>query len=269
MREWWSKVDKRKLIQCILFVCMVGLCIYTFTHPVYATDDAAISIDIASTDGSGSLSSLDVMFLLVMLSVLPSMVLICTCFTRIIIVFSLVRSALGTQQSPPNQVLIGLALFMTLFIMQPTVDRMVNEAYEPFKAGEITSEEAFQVAQVPLKEFMLKQVDKSSLNLFLEISNETVDVSEDGTLNESMMELPFSVVAPAFATSELKRAFTMGFLIFLPFVVIDLVVSSTLMSMGMVMLPPASIALPFKILVFVLANGWELLISTLIKSFRI
>lgn len=269
MRKWWSNVDKKKLIQCLLVVFMVGLCVFAFTQSVHATDDATVSIDIASTDGSGSLSTLDIMFILVLLTILPSMILVCTCFTRIIIVFSLVRSALGTQQSPPNQVLIGLAMFMTLFIMQPTINTMITEAYEPFKEGEITSEEAFEIAKVPLKEFMLKQVDKSSLNLFLEISGETVEVSEDGTLNDSMMELPFTVVAPAFATSEIKRAFIMGFMIYIPFVVIDLVVSSTLMSMGMVMLPPSSIALPFKILVFVLADGWNLLISTLVKSFNI
>ena len=269
MRKWWNQLDKKKLINALLFVCMVGLFVYAFTTQVYATGDGAISIDIASSDGTGSLSPLDIMFLLVILTILPSMVLLCTCFTRIIIVFSLLRSALGTQQSPPNQVLIGLALFMTLFIMQPTINVMLETAYEPYKAGELTSEEAFEKAKEPIKEFMLKQVDRDSLSLFMEISNTTIEIEDGTSSNEALMELPFTVVAPAFATSELKRAFTMGFLIYIPFVVIDLVVSSTLMSMGMVMLPPSSIALPFKILVFVVANGWELLISTLVKSFRL
>lgn len=269
MRKWLSSLNKKQILQIFLLVCMLGLCVYTFAQPVHATDDAAISIDIASTDGSGSLSTIDIMFVLVLLSILPSMVLLCTCFTRIIIVFSLLRSALGTQQAPPNQVLIGLALFMTLFVMQPTFDTMITTAYEPFKNGEITSEEAFKIAQEPVKEFMVKQVDKDSLNLFLEIADMELTVEEGQSANEALLELPFTIVAPAFATSELKRAFTMGFLIFIPFVVIDLVVSSTLMSMGMVMLPPSSIALPFKILVFVLANGWELLIQTLIQSFRV
>ncbi len=269
MRNWWKSVDKKKLSRNVVMLVMLGFAIACFATSVYATGENPVSIDIATTDGSGSLTALDIMFLLAFLTILPSMILLCTCFTRIIIVFSLLRSALGTQQSPPNQVLIGLALFMTMFIMQPVLKTIVDDAYEPLKNGEITSQEAIEIAKEPVKEFMLKQVDKDSLSLFLDISGESVEYSEDGTLNESMMKLPFTVVAPAFATSELKRAFTMGFLIYLPFVVIDLVVSSTLMSMGMVMLPPSSIALPFKILVFVLADGWELIIQTLIQGFRV
>ena len=186
MRKWWNQLDKKKLINALLFVCMVGIFVYAFTTQVYATGDGAISIDIASSDGTGSLSPLDIMFLLVILTVLPSMVLLCTCFTRIIIVFSLLRSALGTQQSPPNQVLIGLAMFMTLFIMQPTINVMLETAYEPYKAGELTSEEAFEKAKEPIKEFMLKQVDKDSLSLFMEISNTTIEIEDGTSSNEAL-----------------------------------------------------------------------------------
>lgn len=234
---------------------------------VYATDPS-ITIDINSATGSGSMGALDIMYLFVLLALLPSLVLMCTCFTRIIIVFSLARSALGTQQSPPNMVLTGLALFLTLFIMTPTINNVIQVAYEPYKAGEVTSEEAIKLAQTPIKEFMLKQVDKDSLNLFLQVSGNDLVIQDGMEMNDALMELDFKVVAPAFATSELKRGFIMGFFVYVPFVIIDLVVSSTLMAMGMVMLPPAAISLPFKLLVFILADGWGLMMSTLVKSFR-
>lgn len=204
--------------------------------------------------------TLDILLLLTIVALLPSLVVMMTSFTRTIIILSFLRNALGIQQTPPNTVLVGIALFLTLFIMDPVIQTINTEAYTPYKNQEITQEEAIERAQVPLKEFMLTNTETSSLELFTDMSD-TEDV-------ENVEELPMTVVIPSFMTSELKRAFTAGFLIFLPFLLIDIVVSSTLMSMGMMMLPPAMISLPFKLLLFVTVNGWELLFSTIVNSFR-
>ena len=209
---------------------------------------------------------LDIMFLFLFLAVVPSLLIMMTSFTRIIIVLSFLRNALGTQQSPPNQVMIGLALFLTLFIMSPVFAKVNTQAYEPYKAGAITREEAFTRAQEPMKEFMLKQTEKKSLDLFLSISKTEVPDVSGGP--EGYMKLGLTVLVPSFILSELNKAFTMGFLIYIPFLIIDLVVSSTLMSMGMVMLPPTMIALPFKIMMFVLVDGWSLVIKTLVTGFQ-
>lgn len=203
--------------------------------------------------------SLQTLLVLSALSFLPAVLLMMTGFTRIIIVLSLLRSALGLQGSPPNAVLIGLALFMTFFIMGPTFDRVYNEAYQPFERTEIGFPEALDRAQGPLKDFMLKQTRESDLALFMRLSG-TEPVAEAS-------QLPLRVVVPAFVTSELKTAFQIGFMVFLPFLVIDLVVSSVLMSMGMMMLSPVLISLPFKLMLFVLADGWNLLIGSLVASF--
>ena len=210
----------------------------------YASD---ISLTLEGSSGSGKpMDMLDIMFLFLFLAVVPSLLIMMTSFTRIIIVLSFLRNALGTQQSPPNQVMIGLALFLTLFIMNPVFAKVNTQAYEPYKAGEITREEAFTRAQEPMKEFMLKQTEKKSLDLFLSISKSEVPDVSGGP--EAYMKLGLTVLVPSFILSELNKAFTMGFLIYIPFLIIDLVVSSTLMSMGMVMLPPTMIALPFKIM---------------------
>ncbi len=228
---------------------------------------AGLSLVLEDTSGSGRpMDMMDIMFLFLFLAVVPSLLIMMTSFTRIVIVLSFLRNALGTQQSPPNQVLTGLALFLTLFIMSPVFSQIGSQAYEPYRAGEITREEAFDLAQEPMKEFMLKQTEKKSLDLFLSISKEEVPDLSDGP--EAYTSLGLSVIVPSFILSELNKAFTMGFLIYIPFLIIDLVVSSTLMSMGMVMLPPTMIALPFKIMMFVLVDGWELVIKTLIQGFR-
>ena len=219
-----------------------------------------ISLTLEGSSGSGKpMDMLDIMFLFLFLAVVPSLLIMMTSFTRIVIVLSFLRNALGTQQSPPNQVMIGLALFLTLFIMN-------TQAYEPYKAGAITREEAFTRAQEPMKEFMLKQTEKKSLDLFLSISKTEVPDVSGGP--EGYMKLGLTVLVPSFILSELNKAFTMGFLIYIPFLIIDLVVSSTLMSMGMVMLPPTMIALPFKIMMFVLVDGWSLVIKTLVTGFQ-
>ncbi|MEG1777356.1 MAG: flagellar type III secretion system pore protein FliP, partial [Angelakisella sp.] len=208
------------------------------------------------------------LFLFLILAMAPSILLMMTSFTRIVIVLSFLRNALGTQQSPPNQILIGLALFLTLFIMKPVMNDIKINAYEPYTKGTITQEEAIDKAIVPIKKFMIRQTDPKSLNLFMSISgNENVRF-DDSTAMETIMGLGLEVIVPSFITSELTTAFTIGFLIFLPFLIIDMVVSSILMSMGMVMLPPAMIALPFKIMMFVMVDGWSLLMGTLVRGFH-
>lgn len=203
--------------------------------------------------------TLDILLLLTIISLLPSIVIMMSSFMRTIIILSFLRNALGVQQTPPNMVLVGIALFLTLFIMDPVIKDINTEAYAPYKNQEITQEEALERAQVPIKEFMLKNTEKSALELFTDMA----DIEEVG----DMQELPMTVVIPSFMTSELKRAFASGFLLFIPFLLIDIIVSTTLMSMGMMMLPPAMISLPFKLLLFVTVNGWELLFSTIVNSF--
>lgn len=216
--------------------------------------DALININ------GGRVPTLEILVLLTIIALLPSIVIMMTSFTRIIIVLSFVRNALGVQQTPPNMVLVGLALFLTLFIMNPVIQEINTTAYQPYLEEQITQEEALNQAQLPLKRFMLKQTERDTLNLFIRMSGEpAVENTED---------LPVTVVIPAFMTNELKRAFTIGFMIFLPFMLVDIIVSSTLMSMGMIMLPPAMISLPFKLLLFVTVNGWELLFTNLVQSFR-
>ena len=203
------------------------------------------------------------MFLLMTaLMFLPTIIFMMTCFVRIIITFSFIKSALGAQQSIPNQILVGLALCITMFIMSPVVDKITQNAIEPYINEEITMEEAYIEFKKPVIDFLLKQTRETDLELF--IKNSSIDVTD---LDKE--DLPLNIVVPAFAISELKTAFQIGFIIYIPFLVIDLIVSSTLMSMGMFMLPPAMISLPFKLLLFVMVDGWNLLIKSLIESFKI
>ena len=213
-----------------------------------------------NADGSATYSlSLQTLILLTSLTFLPAVVLMMSSFTRIIIVLSLLRLALGTQSSPPNQVLLGLALFLTFFIMSPVIDRVYNEAYLPFSQDKMNIMEAADKASVPLKEFMLHQTRETDLALFVQISG-----SEE---IESRDKVPLKILVPAYITSELKTAFQIGFVIFIPFLIIDLVVSSVLMAMGMMMLSPMIISLPFKLMLFVLVDGWHLIIGSLTQSF--
>ncbi len=215
--------------------------------------NSLISINGAQTP------TLEILFMLTVLMLLPSIVVMMTSFLRIIIILSFTRTAIGVQQTPPNIVLVGMAIFLSLFIMNPVIQQIDTDAYQPYKAGEMTQEEALDKAVVPMKQFMLKQTEVSALNLFTDAADsEQVDNPED---------LSLVVIVPAFVTSELKRAFTAGLLLYIPFLLIDIVVSSTLMSMGMIMLPPATIALPFKLLLFVTVNGWELLFASIINGF--
>lgn len=205
-------------------------------------------------------SAVEAFFLITILSLLPAILIMFTSFTRIVIVLSLLRQALGGQQIPPNPVIIGLSLFLTLFVMSPTVDLVMRDAVNPYIKKEITIQEAFKRAEPSVKGFMLKQTKEKDLALFLKISKENPPERPD--------ELPMRIVVPAFAISELKTAFEMGFLIFLPFLIIDMVVSSILLSMGMMMLPPVMISLPFKLLLFVLVDGWNLVVGSIVRSFQ-
>ena len=193
------------------------------------------------------------------LSFLPAVLLLMTGFTRIVIVLSLLRQALGTHAAPPNQVIVGLSLFLTFFVMGPTIDRVYSEAYEPFSTNQIAFDEALKRGEVPMREFMLKQTRQADVMLFAKLGK--IDPSVKSA------DVPFKVLVPAFVTSELKSAFQIGFLIFVPFLVIDIIVASVLTSLGMVMLSPVLIALPFKLMLFVLADGWNLLLGSLAASF--
>lgn len=217
------------------------------------------SLDLGE-EGSLSGRIVQLLMLLTVLSLAPAIIIVVTSFTRIIIVFSLLRSAMGTQQTPPNVVLISLALFMTFFIMAPTIKEAYDTGISPLIAEQITEEEAFDRTTVPFHNFMMKHVREKDLMLFLDLSK--LDPPDTAT------DMPFQILVPAFIISELRRAFEIGFLIFVPFIIIDLVVASILMSMGMMMLPPVMISLPFKLIFFVLVDGWHLVAGSLIQSFN-
>jgi len=214
--------------------------------------------EIVRTLFGESAQTVDIVILLTILTLLPSILMMLTGFTRIIIVLSFVRQALGMQQTPPNQILIGLALFLTFFVMQPVFSQVYEDAYVPFTEGEITQEEFLDEAMMPIREFMFVQVHDTDLNFFISMADhEYID-------DESV---PNSILIPAFITSEIKQAMFVGFMIYIPFIVIDMIVASTLMSMGMMMLPPAMISLPFKVLLFVMIDGWQLIIGSLMTTF--
>ncbi|MDR0934391.1 MAG: flagellar type III secretion system pore protein FliP [Burkholderiaceae bacterium] len=229
--------------------------------PLFAAAQGLPAITAAPAPGGGQTYSLSIQTLvfLTSLTFIPAALLLMTSFTRIIIVFSLLRQAIGTQGSPPNQVMVALALFMTFFVMSPVFNKMYEEAYKPFSENRITMAEAYEKGKAPLKAFMLKQTRKSDIEMFLKMAD--IPKVEDPN------DLPMQVLVPSFATSELKTAFQIGFAIFLPFLIIDMVVASVLMSMGMMMVSPAIVSLPFKLMLFVLEDGWHLIIGSLAQSF--
>ena len=208
----------------------------------------------------GNVPALDMIVLITLVALLPSIAVMMTSFTRIIIILSFTRNAMGVQQTPPNMVLTGIALFLTLYIMSPVLIRINEEAYVPYTQGVISQQEAIGRLEDPIKEFMLRNTELDTLNVFVEMSGTKYE--------EDPKEYSLLVVTPAFMTSELKRGFTAGFLLYLPFLLIDVIVATTLMSMGMVMLPPTMISMPFKLLLFVTMDGWELLFSSIARSFR-
>ncbi|HIV61497.1 MAG TPA: flagellar type III secretion system pore protein FliP [Candidatus Butyricicoccus avistercoris] len=217
---------------------------------------------LINVNGS-NVQTLEILFLTTLIALLPSILVMMTSFTRIVISLSFLRTAMGTQQNPPNTVLIGISLFLTLFIMNPVLSDIKQNAYDPYTRQEITQQEAIERAKVPLKDFMLRQTEPSSIKMFCEMAG--VDAPET---TEEASQLAMRVVIPSYMTSELKRAFEIGFLLYLPFLLIDIVVSSTLMSMGMIMLPPAMISMPFKLLLFITVDGWQLMFSSLVQGFN-
>lgn len=242
--------QKYKIIIITFLIMLINI------YPTYA---GVVNMDI----NGNAAETIEILVLLTVISLLPSLLIMMTAFTRIIIVLSFLKNALGLQQTPPNQVLIGIALFLTLFIMSPVINEINTVAYEPYKNEEITQEEFYEKASQPIKVWMLKQTGRSELKMFVDMAN---DAEIENA--ESVDDLPLTVIIPSFVTSELKRAFIIGFLLFIPFLIIDMIVSSVLMSMGMMMLPPIMISMPFKILLFVVVDGWSLLFKTLVTTFN-
>ncbi|MCI8465810.1 MAG: flagellar type III secretion system pore protein FliP [Lachnospiraceae bacterium] len=208
----------------------------------------------------GNVPVLDVILLLTLVALLPSLIIMMTSFVRTIVILSFTRNAMGVQQNPPSMVLVGISLFLTLYIMRPVLSQINTEAYQPYTRGEISQQEMLDRMEPPIKEFMLRNTYSDTLDLFVDLSG----VEEE----EDIRDYPLTVITPAFMTSELKRGFTAGFLIYLPFLMIDIVVATTLMSMGMMMLPPTMISMPFKLLLFVSVDGWQLLFANIIGSFE-
>ena len=222
--------------------------------------ESKLKLDMTSANGQVQMTMpVQIMILLTLLTFLPAIIISLSSFTRIIIVFHFLRQALGTQEAPSNQILIGLALFLSFFIMNPTLTAIYNDAYEPWSKGEIDQAQALERGSQPLKQFMLRSTREKDLQLFIEMSG--------GPKPKGPDDLPMRAVMPAFMISEIKTAFQIGFVLFLPFLVIDMVVSSVLLSMGMMQLPPAMVSLPFKVLLFIMVDGWGLVVSSLVKSY--
>lgn len=248
---------KSKLFAVILIIAIL-LFQVAFAEPI-AIPKIGLSMEPA-TEPADAVNTIQIILLLTILALAPSILIMMTSFTRIIIILSFLRNALGTQQMPTNQILIGLALFLTFFIMSPTFAKINDQALQPYLANEISQQEAFNQAILPIKEFMLGQIrGEKDLALFVELSGQPAP--------ENLSDLSMTVIIPAFILSELKIAFQIGFIIYIPFLVIDMVVSSTLMSMGMMMLPPVMISLPFKILLFILVDGWNLVVQSIVTGF--
>lgn len=241
----------------LVFGYVFGLGILSNPKMVWA---AGLTLDLGNSTTEQTGTSLQILMILTVLSLAPAILMMMTSFTRIIIVLSFVRNALGTQQLPPNQVLVGLSLFLTFFIMQPTWNQINTNAVQPYIQNQITQSEAIERAEEPLRMFMFRQTREKDLELFVGLSKMERP--------KTYREVPTYVLIPAFVISELKTAFQMGFAIFIPFIVIDMIVSSTLMSIGMMMLPPMMISLPFKLLLFVLVDGWHLVVESLVSSFK-
>jgi flagellar biosynthetic protein FliP len=255
--------NKKKYIYVVLLTLAIVVFSSILASAAPTTVDLpSVNIDIGG-DGTDNdyVSNIKLLIFFTVLSLLPSILIMVTSFTRIVIVFSFLKNAMGVTQSIPNQILVGLAIFLSLFIMAPVFTEVNDNAIKPYMNDTITQEQAIEIGGKPIKEFMLKQTREKDLKLFVEIS----DVNTENITEE--VELPLYVIIPAFSISELKTAFQIGFLIYLPFLIIDIVVGSILMSMGMFMLPPVMVSLPFKLLLFVMVDGWYLLVKSLVLSF--
>ena len=256
MKSLLKLISRFNIFPLILFALILSLPSLSF-----AQLPGSVNIDmgaLANTEGFSS--SINLLIIMSLITLVPFFLISTTCFLRIIIVLSMLRQALATQQSPPNSVLIGLAIFMTIFVMTPTLNRVIEESVTPYQEGVITQTEALDAGLRPFREFMMKFTNDADLALFLEFSKVQY--------TDSFEDVPIFVIIPAFILSELKRAFQIGFLLFIPFLVVDLIISNILLSLGMFMLSPAMVSLPFKILLFVLTNGWNLIVQGLLLSFR-
>lgn len=258
-------MTKNKSVNIIAFFAFI-IVVFIFSSKVQAAPQTipipkiGISIDGAGTTPTDYVNNIKLLILLTVLTLLPSIIIMMTCFTRIIVTFSFLKSALGVQQAIPSQVLVGLAIFLTIFIMMPTYNELNTNAIKPYMDGKITQDVAIATGSKPLRVFMLKQTRSTDLKFFMDTAKLGADITKDN--------VPLYVVIPAFTISELKTAFMIGFYIYLPFLIIDLVVSSVLMSMGMFMLSPVMVSMPFKLLLFVMVDGWYLLVKSLIMSFK-
>ncbi len=240
-------------------VWVVGLMLLPEMSAIAQPGIQAITVETGANGAQSYSLTLQALILMTVLTLLPAVLLLMTSFTRIIIVLAILRQALGTTQTPSNQILLGLALFLTFFVMAPVTDEIYISAVQPYIAGDVSAKEALTVASEPVREFMLAQTRESDLGLYL-------DISGKGQIDQVDL-IPYSILLPSFVTSELKTAFQIGFLLFIPFLIIDLVVASVLMSMGMMMLSPLIISLPFKLMLFVMVDGWALILGTLASSF--
>ncbi len=257
---------KRNLFKFIICSIIIFSVVMTISSVVFASDEILgalpnIDINIGGESGTQATSStIQVLLLIAVITLAPTLIILLTSFTRIVITLHFLRAALGTQQMPPNQILIGLSLFLTIFIMSPTIAKISEEAFEPYSQGQISQEEFIDKSMDPIREFMFRQVENKDLKLF-------ADISGDSTY-EKREDIPNSVLIPAFILGEITKGFKIGFVLYIPFIAIDMVVASTLMAMGMMMLPPALISAPFKLLLFIMVDGWNLVISNLMKTFR-
>ncbi len=260
MTEPAALVKREKLVRVMIILALPAVILIISSAPAYALDMPSIGLTVNGETGPGGLSAaIRIVVLLTAITLAPAVLITMTAFTRLVIVLSLLRQALGVQQVPPNQVIIGIALFLTFFVMRPTFMEINKKAVVPYNDGEISQTRALSAALPPLRAFMLRNIRGKDLSLFVKLAKVEPAVKKE--------EMPLFAVIPAFITSELKTAFQIGFLIYLPFLVIDMVVASVLMSMGMMMLPPVMISLPFKLILFVLVDGWYLLVGSLVQSF--
>jgi len=254
-------MKRRITIRKSVLICMICIVAAFVAGGVYAQNLPSLSLQVGTSDSPENVAvTVQIILLITLLSLAPAFLILLTSFTRIIIVLSLLRHALSTQQMPPNQVLIGLALFLTFFIMSPVFNEINNDAIKPYLNQEISQREAFEKATVPLRVFMFRQTREIDIALFIRTGNYPQPANHS--------EVKTVVLIPAFVISELRTAFQMGFMLFIPFLIIDMVVASVLMSMGMMMLPPIMVSLPFKILLFVLVDGWHILVQSLVMSFQ-
>jgi flagellar biosynthetic protein FliP len=252
-------VRVNKIAVCTVLLCLVGFA-FAATALAEPLSVPTVSIGLGKATKPGEVATvMQIFFLITVLSLAPGLLIMTTSFTRVVVVLSFLRSAIGTQQAPSNQIVIAMALFLTFYIMSPIWQQINTQAFQPYKAGRITQEQALEKAVSPIRKFMLSQVREKDLALFLSLSKMPRPKNAD--------DIPTLTIIPAFMISELQTAFQIGFLIYIPFLVVDMVVASVLMSMGMMMLPPVMISLPFKILLFILVDGWALVIGSIVKSF--